>query len=362
MSLSKNPKVQPMSALNHSNSEGQKNPNSKKNPAAGGGVRSASSLHSPAVGNVAEGGQAPQEEPPCKFAQAIVSCIMTSAKKHGAKVNFKDVTQYANTHASGMPEKMRKFVQGDVDQALLVFREQWQQQQEQRQQEQQQRQQQQQQRQQQQQQRQQQQQQQEQQRQQRQQEQQQQQPQQQQQQQPPKPPKPIKQHPPERGSLQLVKPPPKRKEHKGLGELPKANPDSGTAYGRVLRAKGDCRFDVEDISTGTVYRGCRLRGSFPRDTRVKPDDIVLLLEMRCESTSTVQTPGWIIVYRYEPAEIRTLQKMGELTERCSAHLHTSSVCFVSTAPADEFDFEEKWGGRELPFPSDSEDDDSEDDA
>ncbi len=101
----------------HSYSKSQQDPNSK-NPAAGGQARSLSSPHSPAVGNVARGGQEPQTAP---FVRAIVSCIHNSAKEHNVDVKHTQVVAFANKHASQMPDKMQKFEQSDVDHALSVF-------------------------------------------------------------------------------------------------------------------------------------------------------------------------------------------------------------------------------------------------
>jgi hypothetical protein len=117
MSSNKNEK----SASKNSNSKGQQDPNSK-NPAAGCQARSLSSPHSPAVGNVARGGQEPQ---PAPFVTAIVSCITKSAKKHKVDVNFHNVVAFANDYASRMPGKMRKFEQSDVEEALAVFQQEY---------------------------------------------------------------------------------------------------------------------------------------------------------------------------------------------------------------------------------------------
>jgi len=117
-----------MSASKHLHSKGPQNPNSKgpqdpnsksKNPAAGGQVRSVSSPHSPAVGNFAKGGQAPQEA--SALAKAIFCRITESAKEHRVRVFKTDVETFANHYASSMPGKMRKFEQSDVEQALEVF-------------------------------------------------------------------------------------------------------------------------------------------------------------------------------------------------------------------------------------------------
>jgi hypothetical protein len=114
-----------MSEKNHSNSNGRKDHNSKgqqnpksRNPAAGGKARSLSSPHSPAVDNVARGGQEPQ---PAPFVRAIVSCIKKSAEDHNVSVNFCDVVTFANDYASRMPSKMQEFHQSDVEQALMAF-------------------------------------------------------------------------------------------------------------------------------------------------------------------------------------------------------------------------------------------------
>lgn len=108
-----------MKKQNNSKSFGPKNPNSK-NPAAGGQVRSESSLHSPAVGNVAERGQKPKEVP---FIRAIVSCISNSAKEYGVSVDFNNVVSFAKHYASSIPEIWYQFPQSEVDQALIVFQE-----------------------------------------------------------------------------------------------------------------------------------------------------------------------------------------------------------------------------------------------
>ena len=109
-----------MSKQYYSKSLGQKNPNSK-NPAAGGQVRSKSSLHSPAVGNVAERSQKPKEDVP--FVRAIVSCIRNSARQYRVSVDHNNVVSFAKHYASSMPEILHQFPQSEVDQALIVFQE-----------------------------------------------------------------------------------------------------------------------------------------------------------------------------------------------------------------------------------------------
>lgn len=110
-----------MSGNKHSNSKGLQNPDSR-NPAAGSGVRSSSSLHSPAVGNVAGGRKAPTSSP---FISAIVSCIMSSSRKFKMIEVYQKVVDFATTYASSMPAKLKRFEQDDVNQALTVFQEEY---------------------------------------------------------------------------------------------------------------------------------------------------------------------------------------------------------------------------------------------
>jgi hypothetical protein len=89
---------------------------SMKNPAAVSQVRSFSSLDSSTtVGNFARGGQVPSTEP-SPFARAIVSYT-----KDRLRVDFTKLTTFANSYASSMPSKMRKFKQADVLVAYEIF-------------------------------------------------------------------------------------------------------------------------------------------------------------------------------------------------------------------------------------------------
>ena len=127
-----------------------------------------------------------------------------------------------------------------------------------------------------------------------------------------------------------------------------------TGYGIVQKGLGDRRFAVELTSSGSTI-SCRLAGRIlkGRDNRIGYGDHVLVERRTYESTSTVHQPGGTIILKYSPAEVRKLQKMGELTERTSSQFDTSSVCFVETAEAavhhDTYDWD-------LPSSSESEDD------
>ena len=107
-----------MSVNKHSNSKGQKNPNSK-NPATGGGVRSSSSPHSPAVGT--------QDS---AFVRAIISNILTQAKKAKVPVTHDEARFFAIAYAEANPPinlpRGRQFEQEHVDAAFEQFKEQYQ--------------------------------------------------------------------------------------------------------------------------------------------------------------------------------------------------------------------------------------------
>ena len=107
-----------MSGNKHSNSKGQKNPNSK-NPAAGCGVRSSSSPHSPAVGT---------QDP--AFVRAIISNILVQAKKAKVPVTNDEARFFAIAYAKSNPPinlpRGRQFEQEHVDAAFEQFKEQYQ--------------------------------------------------------------------------------------------------------------------------------------------------------------------------------------------------------------------------------------------
>jgi translation initiation factor IF-1 len=277
------------------------------------------------------------------FTEAIFSAILDWRPSAGYSIPDRIVQEFATTYASEHPPRSKKkFKQSEVNSALQMFREQQEQWLQQREHERQQR---------------------EQQRQQEQQEQreqeqlrQQQEPQQHQQHpQHPQKPKPVKKPEIQAGSLQTVQASKSKKGNKNK-EVPTAISEE-TEYARVVNSLGDRRFNVEIVRSGIHVR-CRLAGAMPRgrDSRVNLEDVVLVDMRTYESTSTVQNPGGTIIFKYSPQEIRTLQKMGELSERCSSQLETSSVCFVRTKNFDEV-VAVVQGGYDLDFPpSDSEDD------
>jgi translation initiation factor IF-1 len=267
------------------------------------------------------------------FIGAIFSAICTWRPSAGHFIPDPIVQEFATTYASEHPPRgKKKFNQSEVDCALQLFRERQEQWLQQREHERQQR---------------------EQQLQQEQQEQEQRRQQQEQQQHPqkPKPKKIVIQA----GSL-LAVPASKSKKCPKDNGVPMAI-SGEMEYARVLRMVGDRRFYVEILSSGILVL-CRLAGAMPRgrDNRVNLEDVVLVDMRTYESTSTVQQPGGTIVFKYTPQEIRTLQKMGELSERCSSQLETSSVCFVRAKNFDEV-VANVQGGYDWDFPpSDSEDD------
>jgi flagellar biosynthesis GTPase FlhF len=389
-----------------SKSKGSKVPRSRQDsefskPPGGGGGQSASSHEPPSSGVFAGGGQGLPLPP---FVVHIVSSIMKQFK--GTGMPYHVVVQFATEYASSMPEKMREFdrevdvpaavakFEVEIFRPFQIFRvlrdwrtsagfipdpvlerfvhkfvlehppannkrfdehevasalAEFQALQEQRRQRQQQRQQQEQQQQQQEQQQQQQEQQQQQQeQQQRQQEQQQ---RQQEQQQPQKPPKQKKLPPPQHGSLQLVRAP-KMKKHAQKCDLPVAMLGE-TAYALVTKAMGDSRFIAESLDTGAAIM-CKLAGSMlkGRDNRIKHGDTVLIEIRTDESITAFHQPLATILLKYTPKEIKTLQKMGELTERCSSQ-KDSSVVFVANGEAavEQLSKQYDWD-----LPSESEDD------
>ena len=107
-----------MSGNKHSNFMGSKNPN-LKNPAAGGGVRSSSSPHSPAVGT--------QDS---AFVRAIISNILTHAKKKKVPVTHDEARFFAIAYAEANPPinlpRGRQFEQEHVDAAFEQFKKQYQ--------------------------------------------------------------------------------------------------------------------------------------------------------------------------------------------------------------------------------------------
>lgn len=107
-----------MSGNKHSNFMGSKNPN-LKNPAAGGGVRSSSSPHSPAVGT--------QDS---AFVRAIISNILTQAKKAKVPVTHDESRFFAIAYAEANPPinlpRGRQFEQEHVDAAFEQFKAQYQ--------------------------------------------------------------------------------------------------------------------------------------------------------------------------------------------------------------------------------------------
>jgi hypothetical protein len=299
---------------------------------------------SPAVGGGAAAGSLI-----LSFIGAIFSAICTWRPSAGHFIPDLIVQQFANTYASEHPpQSKKKFKQSEVNSALQMFREQQEQWLQQREHERQQREQQQREQQEQQEQRQQQQQQ-------EQQEQRQQQEQQEQRQQHPDKPKPVKNPVIQAGSLQTVAASKSKKGQKN-NEVPTAIPEE-TEYARVNKKLGDRRFIVEIVRSG-IHVLCRLKGAMPRgrDSSVNTEDFVLVDMRTYESTSTVQHPGGTIIFKYSPQEIRTLQKMGDLSERSSSQLETSSVCFVRAENFDEVVVNVQEGyDWDLP-PSDSEDD------
>jgi translation initiation factor IF-1 len=145
----------------------------------------------------------------------------------------------------------------------------------------------------------------------------------------------------------------RKKTDKASYCLPEETPGE-TVFAKVARCLGDRRFNVEKVSSGSLMV-CRLAGSFPKshDFRIQPGDTVLVDVRSYESISTVQEQGGTIIHKCTPVEVKTLTKLGKLTERASSE-HESSVCFVSTVnPDDVFTGGYVW---DLPSSSDSEDD------
>jgi hypothetical protein len=289
---------------------------------------------SPAVGGVAGGEHATLLD---NFVKAIVSAIFNWRPTAGHFIPDQIVIEFANSYASEHPpQSKKKFKQPEVDCALQLFmeqQEQWLQQREHERQQREQREQEQ--------------------REQREQEQREQ--EQRRQQQQPEKPKPVKKPVIQAGSLLAVAAS-KSKRCQKNNEVPMAIPEE-REYARVHRKLGDRRFIAEILSSGNFVQ-CRLAGAMPkdRDNRVNLEDYVLVDMRTYESTSTVQQPGGTIVFKYSPQEIRTLQKMGELSDRCSSQLETSSVCFVRTENFDKVVTNVQIGyDWDFP-PSDSEDD------
>ena len=92
-----------------------------KNPAAGGGVRSSSSPHQPAVGTP------PNQDSP--FVQAIFKKIKSEAEKDGIKLDLYEVRKFAREYAEANPPinppKGKIFGQDHVDAAFERFKEQY---------------------------------------------------------------------------------------------------------------------------------------------------------------------------------------------------------------------------------------------
>lgn len=98
-------------------------------------------------------------------------------------------------------------------------------------------------------------------------------------------------------------------------------------YGLVLRAKGDRRFDVENVTDGSVVH-CRLKGSMRRKEFVKAEDWVLVSMRDYESDTEYHQRRGEIVLKYTGPQLRQLQKAGELPDRDAGLRHTSNVDFV----------------------------------
>ena len=164
---------------------------------------------------------------------------------------------------------------------------------------------------------------------------------QQQQEQPPKPPKVKKLPPPQPGSLQLACVH-QRKVRPPLDPL-SSHISGETAYALITRPLGDKRFTAESLATGAAIM-CTLAGSMPRgrDNRIKPGDTVLIEIRTDESDTKYHQRGATIILKYTPGEIKTLQKMGELTERCSSKDDT--VVFVGGDEAAVEQDDEQDGG------------------
>ncbi len=106
-------------------------------------------------------------------------------------------------------------------------------------------------------------------------------------------------------------------------------------YGLVLRAKGDRRFDVENVATGSVVN-CRLKGSMRRKEFVKAEDWVLVSMRDYESDTEHHQRRGEIILKYTGPQVRQLLKAGELPDRdayaglrhtAGLH-HMSSVCSI----------------------------------
>jgi translation initiation factor IF-1 len=109
-------------------------------------------------------------------------------------------------------------------------------------------------------------------------------------------------------------------------ELHLADPKVGTAYGRVTAAKGSCRFEVVTISDNKTYnsglRG-KMQGKGGPSNRINVGDLVLLEHDACTTTKD----NYYIVHKYSPADIRTLEKKGELTTVKAMSEEASTIVF-----------------------------------
>jgi translation initiation factor IF-1 len=165
--------------------------------------------------------------------------------------------------------------------------------------------------------------------------------QEQQQEQPPKPPKVKKLPPPQPGSLQLACVH-QRKVRPPLDPL-SSHISGETAYAQILRCLGDGRFTAILVLTGANIP-CTLAGSMPRkrDNHVKTGDYVLVELRSYESQTAFHEQRSTILLKYTVSEVKTLQKMGKLTERSSSKDDT--VVFVGGDEAAVEQDDEQDGG------------------
>lgn len=91
-------------------------------------------------------------------------------------------------------------------------------------------------------------------------------------------------------------------------QLPIADTSEGQEYGEITKSLGQCRFEIRINRTGQNVNA-PLCGSFHKKGRkdfVKPRDIVLLVKNIGK--------GYIIAYKYNDKEVKTLIKSGELKQ------------------------------------------------
>jgi len=111
-----------------------------------------------------------------------------------------------------------------------------------------------------------------------------------------------------------------------------------TFYGLVLRARGDRRFDVENVETGAIVH-CRLKGSMKRSQFVRADDWVLVAMRDYESDTEHHERRGEIILKYTATQWRQLFKAGEIPDRNALRSHatkSSSVVFVDDWTPEDY--------------------------